>query len=313
MQSHDTSATCASEKNVSHIRLTKRITWIGLGTNLFLSILKFIVGFLGNSQAVIADAIHSLSDMTTDVAVLFGVKFWSAPADDNHPYGHERIETVVTIVIGIILALVAWEIGFNAISTVRDVDLEQPGKIALIGSIVSIILKEILYRWTASIGKRIKSPALMANAWHHRSDALSSIPVLLAVGASLINPVWAFVDRIGAFIVSLFILKVARDIIKPALFELTDRGASQKDRDEIRQIVMKIKGIQSVHKIRTRKLGYSFFVDLHVLVDGEMTVRQGHEISEIVQRELIDNGPDIVDVVVHIEPHERNSSNPCLR
>ena len=276
---------------------------LGLGVNLFLSIIKFLVGILGNSQAVIADAFHSLSDMITDIVILFGVRFWSAPADEEHPYGHKRIETIITVVIGMMLFLVALEIGYKGLSTIRDPDIDQPGKIALIGSLFSILLKEILYRWTITVGKRIKSPALIANAWHHRSDAFSSIPALIAVSVAIINPNLAFVDHIGAFVISLFILKVAWGIVKSAFFELTDRGASQKEREKIRSIVMGVDGVQALHKIRTRKLGYSIFIDLHVLVDENMTVRKGHDVAEAVQRKLIDKGPEISDVVVHIEPY----------
>ncbi|MBD3308876.1 cation diffusion facilitator family transporter [candidate division KSB3 bacterium] len=289
-------------ENRQQTRQIRRITWLGLSVNLGLALIKFVVGFIGNSQAVVADAIHSLSDMITDFAILFGVKFWSAPADEDHPYGHKRIETIVTILIGLTLMFVALEIGYTALTSLREADVQQPGEIALVGALVSILFKEVLYRWTVAAGKRLKSPALKANAWHHRSDVFSSLPVLLAVTVAIINPEWAFVDHLGAFVVSLFILKVAWDIIKPALFDLTDTGASHKEREFIRSLAMDVEGVQSVHKIRTRKLGASFFVDLHVLVDENMTVRESHSISENVQQTLIEKGPDIVDVVVHIEP-----------
>ncbi len=290
-------------QSIQQAQSIKRITWIGMGSNLFLAVLKFIVGTLGNSQAVIADAVHSLSDMTTDLAILFGVKFWTAPADEDHPYGHERIETVVTVLIGFILGFVAVEIGYEGLAGLRETNIRQPGKIALIGAVCSILLKEMLYHWTLSTGRRAKSPAVIANAWHHRSDALSSIPALLAVSAAILNPELAFVDHIGAFVVSLFILKVAWDIMKPALHELTDGGASRKQRRQIRSLALDVSGVETVHKIRTRQFGESFFVDLHVLVDGEMSVRNGHDIAESVQKRLIDQGPDIADVVVHIEPY----------
>jgi cation diffusion facilitator family transporter len=144
----------------------------------------------------------------------------------------------------------------------------------------------------------------MANAWHHRTDALSSIPALIAVAASAINPNWAFVDRIGALIIAVFILKVSWDIISPSLSELTDRGVSKKDREQIRQIALNVNDVQNVHAIRTRKFGSDLYVDLHILVDPEMPVRSGHDISREVKQQLIKNGPDILDVVVHLEPDE---------
>lgn len=294
-------------ENAQHINQVRRITIIGLAVNLFLFVLKLVLGFLGSSQAVIADAFHSLSDITTDLAVLFGVKFWSAPPDEDHPYGHRRMEAIVTAVIGIALGIVALEIGYNALATMQDVHLKPPGKIALVGVVISIVFKEILYHWTKAVGIQAKSSALIANAWHHRSDAISSVPVLIAVAVAAIYPNLAFIDNVGALVVSLFILKISWQIIVPPISELADRGASHKDRKKINAIAMGIKGVESVHAIRTRKLGSGLYVDLHVLVDGDMTVRMGHDISEAVKCELIEKGPAILDVVVHLEPHMDSS------
>jgi len=293
-----------ADRNAQNATEVRRVTWIGLAGNVFLSALKFIVGFLGSSQAVVADAVHSLSDMGTDFAVLLGVKFWSAPADESHPYGHRRIETIVTGAIGIALALAALGIGYNSLATIRDVHLKQPGWIAIAGSLLAIILKETLYRWTVAVGKRTKSSAVVANAWHHRSDALSSVPVVIAVTVAVINPKLAFIDHIGALVVSIFILKVSWDIIYPSLSELADLGAPQKSREKIRSIAMGINGVKSVHGIRTRRLGSGLHVDLHILVDGEMTVSMGHDISAAVKSALIEKGPNILDAVVHLEPYE---------
>jgi len=295
-----------------HTREVRRITWIGLFVNVLLSAVKFLVGYLGFSQAVIADAVHSLSDSATDVAVIFGVKFWSAPPDDNHPYGHRRIESLVTTAIGLALVTVALGIVFKALLAMRETHIVQSGWIAIIGPAISILLKETLFRWTIKVGRGVKSSAVIANAWHHRSDAFSSVPALIAVGASVINPQWAFVDHVGALVVSLFILKVAWDIIRPSLMELTDGGASESDREEIEKIASVVDGVEEVHAIRTRKIGPSIYVDLHVLVDPEMSVRRGHDISEEVVRVLIETGPDILDVVVHLEPYEGGGGAPGL-
>jgi len=291
-----------SIKNISQIR---KITGIGIIVNIGLAGLKFTVGYLGASQAVIADAFHSISDLFTDFAVIFGVKYWSAPPDENHPYGHRRIETLITVAIGIALALVAFGLGYKALTTIREVHIQQTKWIAILGPSISIIFKEILYRLTVIVGTRVKSSAVIANAWHHRSDALSSLPALLAVAASALNPNWAFVDHIGALIISAFILKVSWNIISPALSELTDRGASIKDKNLIKNIAMRINGVKNVHAIRTRKLGSNLHVDLHILVDPEISVRDGHNISEQVKKELIKNGPQVIDVVVHTEPDEK--------
>ncbi len=282
----------------------RRITWIGLGINLFLSIIKFIVGIIGRSQAVVADAIHSLSDMITDISILLGVRYWSAPPDEKHPYGHHRIEAIVTAFIGFVLAFVALGIGYKAIVSLASRHTSPPGLIAIAGSVFSVVLKEIVFRWTMQVAKRTKSSALIANAWHHRSDAISSIPPIIAVGLANLDPALSYLDHIGAVIVALFVLKVAYEIIKPSLDELADHGAGEAEKEKIAAIAGNIEGVEEVHAIRTRKTGPGFHVDLHVLVDPGMTVRDGHHIAEEVRRSLIQEGPEVFDVVVHIEPFE---------
>lgn len=293
-----------SIKSMDNNTQVRHITWIGMITNLGLSGLKFLLGFLGSSQAVIADAIHSLSDMTTDLTVLIGVKFWSAPADSDHPYGHKRIETMITVMIGFLLAWAAIEMGLHAIQAINQKKVLNPHWFAIIGPAISIVSKEWLFRWTINVGKRVKSQAVIANAWHHRTDALGSIPTLVAVGIAVFKPEWWFVDQIGALIVSMFILKVAWDIAAPAIADLTDRGASIKDREKIIKIALTVPGVMEVHALRTRRLGVGLFLDMHVLVDGEMTVRKGHDISTEVKHLLIDKGPNINDVMVHLEPYD---------
>jgi cation diffusion facilitator family transporter len=282
----------------------RRITWIGLFANLFISGLKFVVGIVGSSQAVVADAVHSLSDTITDVAVLVGVRYWTSPADDGHPYGHHRIETVITVGIAIVLAGAACAIGYRGLSTVRSEHIQQPGWIAFIGAMVSIVTKEILYRWTILVGRREKSPAVIANAWHHRSDALSSIPAALAVAIAAVSPQWSFVDHVGAVIVSLFIFHASWTIIKPALVELTDSGAPAHIRDLIHSTGMEIEDVENVHAIRTRRMGAGIYVDLHLTVKGTMSVSRGHDISEEVTHRIMQRVPSVLDVVVHLEPDD---------
>jgi cation diffusion facilitator family transporter len=287
------------DKNVA-----RQITVAGLIVNLLLSVLKFVLGILGHSQAVVADAVHSLSDMLTDLLVLFGLKFWRAPADEQHPYGHQRIETVITLVISMLLTLVAFEIGWNAIERLGAPATSAPLTFAILGPLVSIISKEILFRKTRSVGKRIHSSALIANARHHRSDALSSIPALIAVLAASLDPQWAFLDSVGAVIVALLILKVVWEIAAPALSELSERGADNEDVRVIATLAESVEGVCSIHRLRTRRLGAGWFVDLHALVDGGLSVREGHDIATRIQHLLLQEGPAIVDVTVHIEPDE---------
>ena len=279
-----------------------QITWLGLFTNVFLTILKFVFGIIGNSQAAVADAVHSFSDLGTDIAVLFGVRFWSAPADDCHPYGHPRIETLSTVLIGAALAAVAIGFSIDAVDKLRHPPASAPTLIALTGSLTTILLKEWLYRRTRAVGQRGHSPAVVANAWHHRSDAFSSIPVIIAVSAAALNPEWHFLDQIGALIVAAMILKAAWEIVRPALAELIDAGAPQQDYHRILELAQQVDGIQSVHKVRTRRSGIGLYVDLHAVVDGSITVCAGHDLATKLQRKLIVDGPSVTDVVVHIEP-----------
>jgi cation diffusion facilitator family transporter len=280
------------------------ITAIGLVVNLLLSAIKFGLGILGHSQAVVADAVHSLSDMGTDLLVLIGLKFWSAPPDDTHPYGHQRIETVVTLLISAALASVAVGLGWREIRHLGGEPHGPPLSFAIFGPLLSIVAKELLFRQTRAVGKRIHSSALIANAWHHRSDALSSIPAFLAVGMAAINPKWAFLDSVGALIVALLILKVAWDIASPALSELMDHGASREDLRAITDLAQSVSGVCSIHRLRTRRVGSGWFVDLHVMVDGDLPVRKGHDIATVLQHKLLEDGPSVADVTIHIEPND---------
>ncbi len=212
----------ADELQVKQVRL---VTWVGMLVNIGLSGFKIAAGYFGSSQAIVADGVHSLSDTTTDLAVLIGVRYWTAPPDRDHPHGHRRIETVITMLIGFVLAGVALGLGYNAIITIQ-VQHDPPKLIALVAALVSIVSKEVLYQWTVLVGKQAKSSAVIANAWHHRSDGLSSIPAALAVGGALLYPDWYFLDHVGAILVSMFIINAAWKISWPALKQLTDTGAS---------------------------------------------------------------------------------------
>ncbi|MFH1537656.1 MAG: cation diffusion facilitator family transporter [bacterium] len=288
-------------------REVRRVTIAGLIVNLFLSAFKFVAGVLGHSQAVVADSVHSLSDSVTDVAILVGVRFWMAPADDDHPHGHGRIETVVTIFIGVLLVAVAAGLVWNALSTLSREHEHRPGIIALVAALVSIVSKELLYRWTVGVGRRIRSSAVVVNAWHHRSDGFSSIPAALAVGGAYVVPAWAFLDHVGAVVVSVFILQAAWRILKPAFGQLIDVAAGEEEIENIGKISASIKGVRHVHKIRTRYVGSCIEVDLHIEVERDMTVFEGHEIAGEVKYRLLAEGPDVCDVVVHIEPFKESS------
>jgi cation diffusion facilitator family transporter len=280
----------------------RRVTWAGLVANLALAAIKIAAGIIGHSRAVIADGVHSISDLATDVAVLFGMRYWTAPADANHPHGHHRIETLVTLAIGTALFAVAgglaWDVAHTLTVPVRNV----PGPIALAAALLSIVTKESLYRWTAVVGRRVNSPALVANAWHHRSDAFSSVPAVIAVAGAMVVPRWAWLDKVGALVVCGFIVWAAWRIVSPALAELSDRGAPEDTLALLENLATQIDGVRSAHALRTRYIGPHLAVDVHVEVDGDLTVEEGFAIARRVKRRLFEEGPDVGDVVVQIEP-----------
>lgn len=284
----------------------RRVTLGGLGINLLLSAMKLAAGILGGSQAMVADAVHSLSDAVTDVAVLLGVGFWSAPPDDRHPYGHWRIETLVTTSIGLALIAVAVGIGFNSIVNIRVDHSAAPAGYALWAAILSIVVKELLYQWTAFTGRKIGSSAVIANAWHHRSDALSSIPAAAAILIARVKPEWAYVDHIGAIVVSGFVLHAAWGIIKSAAGDLIDEGAPAPLLQKIRAICESVTGVTSIHAIRTRKVGPGYHLDLHVLVPSDYSVKKGHDISRDLKHQVLTKIPEVRDVIAHIEPDDES-------
>ncbi len=285
-------------------RTISRVTWIGLVANTVLCALKFAAGIFGHSQTMIADAVHSLSDSVTDIAILVGSAFWSKPSDENHPHGHRRIETLVTLFIGVALIIAAVGLGWNALKSIQEVHREPPKLIALYAALLSIVVKEMLYRWTMAQGIRVKSKAMQANAWHHRSDAFSSIPAAIAVSGAIWLPNLVYLDHIGAIVISVFILQVATRIMLPGMKELFEAGAPPAVSQELLKIAQETGNVIEVHGLRTRYLGSRLHVDLHVVVDGEITVIEGHEIAENVSRRLLEKGENVMDVIVHIEPRE---------
>ncbi len=292
--------------------IIQRVTWIGFFSNILLSVTKFLAGMFGHSQVLIADAVHSMSDLATDVAVLVGSRYWDQPADNEHPYGHAKLETLITLLIGSALGVVGFELISNAIMTLYDMIFgsheitELPNVWALSAAIFSILLKEWLFHITAAAGKKAHSTATVANAWHHRSDALSSIPAALAVGATLVlGEKFAFLDPIGTIVVGLMIFYTAFLIIRPTFNSLIDASGGVDLTNRINDAVLSIEGVQGVHKTRTRPLGASLYgVDLHVQVDPNMNVRDAHRLSHQIQSELRRKFTQIVETSVHIEPEE---------
>jgi len=280
----------------------RRVTLWALASNLMLSACKFIFGIIGESQALVADGVHSLSDSVTDIAVLVGAQFWLAPADSDHPYGHGRIETMVTLAIGIVLAGVGVGMSYRAIATLHEQHPVFPGWTAFATACVAIVGKEALYRWTVRVGKRIRSHALVANAWHQRSDALSSVPVAVAVLGTQIWPSLGFLDHIATVLVSVLVLHAAWQIVWPALNQLADTGVDESRLNEILSIASHVEGVRGVHSVRTRQTGADLQIDLHILVDAQLTVYEGHRIADALEAQLLSAVPEALEVLVHVDP-----------
>jgi len=283
-------------------RIIRKVTWVGAVLNVLLSAVKISVGIVGSSQALIADGFHSLSDLLTDGAVIIGSRFWSEKSDEKHPYGHQRIETIVSLVIALLLVVVAFGIGLKAVFTMQEKHIVAPGLAAFFVALVSIISKEILYRWTLKKGKGIESMALISNAWHHRSDALSSLPVAVAVAASFYFPNLTYLDHIAAIIVSVMLLKAAFNIAAPCLNQIMDSQGDRHLKEILDDFQKSDDRVWEFHKIRSRSSGASIFVDLHMLVNPSMTVIDSHGLTKIVEHKLKEHNPKIVDVTIHVEP-----------
>ncbi len=290
------------KNNIQTIRTVQFVTVVGMILNLVLVFAKAVGGLLFYSQALLADAVHSLSDLVTDLAVIFGVKFWTAPPDRSHPYGHRRIETLVSAFIGIALAAVAIGLASDAVGTLRHGSEHGPAGFAFVFAIFSVVSKEALFRWTRRKAREVRSTAMEANAWHHRSDAISSIPAAVAIAIAYFFPKLHFVDPVGAIIVSGFILHSAWKIIQPTLMELSEAGVSPEDQKKIYRMAASLPGVIGAHALRTRNVGSAIWADIHITVDPDMTVREGHDLSHQVRDLLVNSDLNIVDVVVHLEP-----------
>ena len=284
-----------------------KVTIWGSIVNFILLIFKFVAGVLGHSSAMVADAIHSLSDFATDIIVLFFVRISSKPADTTHKYGHGKFETLATEFIG--FALLAVGIGIliegtkNIVAVVRGEMLQAPGVIALLAAAVSIISKEILYQYTVYKGRKINSQAVVANAWHHRSDAFSSIGTLVGIaGAMFLGEKWRVLDPVAAIIVSVFILKVAIDILRNSLEELMEHSLPDAEEEEIKQIILSTNGVESPHHLRTRRIGNRVAIEVHICMNGDMTLTKAHQITTEFEQQLKLRFGENTHIGIHTEP-----------
>ena len=297
------------ENGTTNIRTKRiyRVTLLGMFVNMILFVFKLVAGFLGRSGAMIADAVHSASDFATDVVVLAFVRISAKPRDDDHKWGHGKYETLASLIIGVALFAVGVEILLDSAEKIKAVAegevLPRPGAIAIIAAAVSIVAKEALFQWTVRVGKQIESPSVVANAWHHRSDALSSIGALLGIGAAyFLGEKWRIADPIAAIVVAALIIKVAIDLCSTALAELLEKSLPKEVEEEILAIILATPNVYKPHNLRTRRIGSDIAIEVHIRVNGEMTVFASHEISKEIERALRARFGERTAVAIHIEP-----------
>ena len=284
-----------------------KVTLVGGAGNLLLLAFKFTAGILAHSAAMMADAVHSLSDFITDIVVLVFVGISARPQDSTHDYGHGKFETLATFFIGLALAAAAIGIVVNGAvkfaSWLNGEELAAPGTLALWAALISIVVKEILYRYTASKGRKLESPAVVANAWHHRSDALSSIAAAVGIGgAILLGKRWTVLDPLASIVVGAMLLKVAWELVKPSLGELTEKSLPEETEKELLDIICSDPAVSHPHNLRTRRIGNRIAIEVHVRMDGDMPLREAHNKASLIERKLRDRFGPQTHVTVHTEP-----------
>lgn len=284
-----------------------RVTLLGSVVNMLLLIAKFAAGILGHSAAMIADAVHSLSDFVTDVIVLVFVRLSNKPADDDHAYGHGKYETIATSIIGIALLAVACMLGWEGLTKIYAFccgeQLQSPGQIALAAAIISILSKEWVYRITRKVAYEVESSALEANAWHHRSDALSSIGTAIGIGgAVLLGNKWAVLDPIAAVVVSVFIIKTAYMLIRKSSGELLEERLPSDTENLIRDIVYRTREVKDIHHLYTRRIGSTIAIEMHLRLPGDMPLAEAHRRASEIERNLRSEFGAGTHIMLHLEP-----------
>ena len=286
-----------------------KVTLVGGVANLLLVGFKFIAGTVGHSGAMLADAIHSLSDFLTDVVVLIFVGISAKPQDESHDFGHGKFETIATLFIG--LALVAAAIGIvvsgagKLAAWLQGEDLPSPGMMALWGALVSIAVKEILYQYTARKGRKLESKAVVANAWHHRSDALSSIGAAIGIGgAILLGNRWTVLDPLASIVVGAMLVKVAWDLLAPSIGELTEQSLPDSTEREIIGLIESVEGVSQPHNLRTRRIGNRIAAEVHIRLDGTLSLNEAHEKASAIERLFKDRFGENAHIIIHMEPRK---------
>jgi cation diffusion facilitator family transporter len=284
-----------------------KITIVGSVVNTLLLLFKFFAGIVGNSSAMLADAVHSLSDFFTDIIVILFVKISNKPKDKNHKYGHGKYETLATLLISVILLGIGFGIAWNGVTSIlsalKGATLESPGMIALIAALISVVSKELLYQYTKIGGRKLKSDAVLANAWHHRSDALSSIGTSIGIGgAILLGEKWTILDPIAALIVSILIIIAAIKLLKPGFDELMEKSLPEDVENEIKEIVQTFEEVINLHFLHTRKLGNNCAIEFHIRMEGEKSLDFAHNVVTKIENRLKEHYGGKTHVIIHIEP-----------
>lgn len=290
-------------------RLLRKTTWISAATNTLLAIAKIAIGKLGHSSALVADGLHSLSDLLTDALVLVAAKTGVKAPDADHPYGHQRIETLATGLIASLLIAVGLGLAYHAAQQLWLVPARSPisGEVIVV-AIIAMLANEGLFRYSMHINHKIHSALLESNAWHHRSDALVSIIVLISVIGSMLGVHW--LDLVGTIVIAIFIIKMAGKMIWRSLSELVDTAVEPAVLEAIKQQAQKVAGVEALHQIRSRTLAGQIYLDLHLIVDPEISVSEGHHIAEQVEVQLKRHNPKIHDITVHIDPEDDEKLSP---
>lgn len=292
---------------ISREKEIRKVTLVGSVINLLLLAFKFVAGIIGHSAAMIADAVHSLSDFISDIIVLVFVHISGKPEDESHAYGHGKFETMATLIIGVILLAVGVGIFVNGASSIIDNFKgnipSSPSKVALIAAVISIVLKELLYRYTVRVGQKLNSQAVVANAWHHRSDAYSSLGTLLGIGGAIfLGEGWQVLDPLAAVIVSLFIVRVAFQLVKPCVDDLLERSLPAETEQRIKDIILSFPEIGSPHHLRTRRIGNNIAIEVHIRMDGNFSLNEAHRLTTNVENRLKEEFGEGTHIGIHMEP-----------
>lgn len=286
---------------MDNYKLGVKISWITVLINVILSVFKIIAGIVGSSSAMIADGVHTLSDVLTTFVVMIGLKISSKEADENHPYGHEKYEPVFAKILSILLLLTGIFIGYEAIKILISGNIRKPGMIALFAAFLSIVVKEGMYWYTIKTAKKIKSLSMEADAWHHRSDAFSSIGTFVGILGARLG--FTALDPIAGIVVSFFVIKVGVELYIKSVRELVDESANQETINLIIEKTNSVKGVKGIKSLKTRIFGNKIFIDIEILVDSTISVKEGHDIAEKVHDTIEMEIEDIKHCMVHIEPY----------